>query len=90
MQRALVTGAMSGIGRAIAVALRRAGHEVLATGRNQAALQALAAEAPGIETLCLDLSDRPAVEMALRDVDIDILINNAGIMPTPGPFGACP
>jgi 3-hydroxy acid dehydrogenase / malonic semialdehyde reductase len=87
MQRALVTGATSGIGRSIAVALRRAGHEVLATGRNQAALRALAAEAPGIETLCLDLSDRPAVEMALRDVDIDILINNAGIMPTPGPFG---
>lgn len=87
MQRALVTGATSGIGRAIAVALRRAGHEVLATGRNQAALQALAAEAPGIETLCLDLSDRPAVEMTLRDVDIDILINNAGIMPTPGLFG---
>lgn len=86
MQRAMVTGATSGIGRAIAITLRQAGYAVLATGRNQAALADLAAEAPGIETLCLDLSDRAALKAALTGVKVDILINNAGVMPKPGPF----
>lgn len=86
MQRAMVTGATSGIGRAIAITLRQAGYAVLATGRNQAALADLAAEAPGIEILCLDLSDRAALTAALTGVQVDILINNAGVMPKPGPF----
>lgn len=86
MQRAMVTGSTSGIGRAIAITLRQAGYAVLATGRNQAALADLAAEAPGIETLCLDLSDRAALKAALTGVKVDILINNAGVMPKPGPF----
>ncbi|WP_413873327.1 SDR family oxidoreductase [Albidovulum sp.] len=86
MQQVLVTGATSGIGRAIAVTLRKAGFAVAATGRNQAALAALAAEVPGIETLCLDLSDRTAVAGALAGRRVDILVNNAGVMPKPGSF----
>lgn len=86
MQQVLVTGATSEIGRAVAVALRKAGYAVSATGRNQAALATLAAEAPGIETLCLDLFDRPAVAGALAGRRVDILINNAGVMPKPGSF----
>lgn len=88
MNQVLVTGATSGIGRAIAVTLQKAGFAVTATGRNQAALAELAAEAPGIETLCLDLSDRSAVAAALQDRRTDILINNAGVMPRPGAFDA--
>ena len=38
MGQALVTGATSGIGRAIAIALRGAGHEVVAVGRRGEAL----------------------------------------------------
>lgn len=86
MQQVLVTGATSGIGRAIAVTLLKAGFAVAATGRNRAALEGLAAEAPGIETLCLDLSDRTAVAGALAARRVDILINNAGVMPKPGSF----
>lgn len=88
MERVLVTGATSGIGRAMAIVLRGAGYAVTATGRNAAALATLAAEAPGIETLALDLADRAAVEGALAGRRIDILVNNAGMMPRPGAFDA--
>lgn len=84
--RVLVTGATSGIGRSIAMVLHRAGYAVTATGRNGAALDALARAAPGIGTLRLDLSDPEAVELAMRGRHVDILVNNAGIMPLPGPF----
>ncbi|WP_323039125.1 SDR family oxidoreductase [Gemmobacter sp.] len=90
MERVLVTGATSGIGRAIAVTLQTAGYAVTATGRNAQALHDLAAEVPGIETLCLNLSDRQAVADALAGRRVDILVNNAGIMPPPGPFDAMP
>lgn len=86
MQRVLVTGATSGIGRAIAITLQKAGFAVTATGRNQAALAELTAEAPGIETLSLNLSDRAAVAEALNGRTVDVLINNAGVMPKPGVF----
>ena len=46
---------------------------------------ALRAACPGIETLCLDLSDRPAVAEVMADRSFDILINNAG-GPPPGDF----
>lgn len=86
MGQVLVTGATSGIGRAIAVTLQRAGFAVTATGRNQAALAGLAAEVSGIQTLCLNLSDRAAVAEAMAGRRVDILINNAGVMPKPGAF----
>lgn len=84
MEQVLVTGATSGIGRAIAVALQQAGYAVTAVGRNRAALADIAAA--GMQTLCLDLTDRTAVSAALAGRSIDILVNNAGVMPPPGPF----
>lgn len=88
MKRILVTGATSGIGRAMAVTLRRGGHQVFAVGRNEAALERLATEAPGVETLAVDLADAVATAEALGGRDFDVLVNNAGIMPPPGPFDA--
>lgn len=90
MNQVLVTGATSGIGRAIAEALHGAGYAVTATGRNAAALADLRASSPGIETLRLDLSDRMAVVEAMTGRSFDILVNNAGVMPKPAAFDEMP
>jgi len=83
---ALVTGATSGIGRAIAIALAKAGYEVLAVGRNRDALDELRALDPSIKPIRLDVKDRAAVEEAVRGLHVDVLVNNAGIMPPLGHF----
>jgi len=83
---ALVTGASSGIGRATALALSRAGARVAVGARRGDRLKSLAREAPGeMLVLDLDVTDRGSVEEAVAaTVDgfgsLDILVNNAGLM----------
>jgi NAD(P)-dependent dehydrogenase (short-subunit alcohol dehydrogenase family) len=86
---AVVTGASSGIGRATALALAKAGGAVLATGRDQGALGALAAEARAagwsVETLAADVSaaeapDRIVSAAASAFGGLDVLVNAAGII----------
>jgi len=90
---ALVGGGASGIGRATADSLARAGHRVVITGRRAEPLEAAAAElsraagAP-VHPLVGDLTDPKSAEAALRAVDerfggLDILVLNAG-GPVPG------
>jgi NAD(P)-dependent dehydrogenase (short-subunit alcohol dehydrogenase family) len=83
-QRALVTGATSGIGRAVALQLARDGAEVLVHGRDAARGSATVAEiatAGGKASfVSADLGDVAGVERLASEVgDVDILINNAGI-----------
>ncbi|RUR68186.1 SDR family oxidoreductase [Variovorax guangxiensis] len=78
-RRALVTGASSGIGRAVAARLAQAGAQVTAVGRNAAALAALHTEA-GCTPLVLDVADAPALERALAPLPaFDLVVNCAGI-----------
>jgi 3-oxoacyl-[acyl-carrier protein] reductase len=86
---ALVTGASRGIGRAIALALGRAGADVAVNYRDR---QPQAAEVVdtiltgGRQAIAVraDVSSRAAVEAMVREVEatlgpIDVLVNNAGV-----------
>jgi short-subunit dehydrogenase len=75
---ALVTGASSGIGRATALALARAGAKLELTGRDPVALEEVA-RATGGTFLAADLAEPRAVdELAGWAGPVDILVNNAG------------
>jgi 3-hydroxybutyrate dehydrogenase len=74
---ALVTGAASGIGAAIAKRLVTDGAYVLAVDRDEAGVKALADAVPGIEPLTCDLSDLDAVDAL--PAAVDVLVNNAGL-----------
>lgn len=83
---ALVTGASSGIGRAIATKLATDGTTVIAGARRLDRLQALAEQVNGIEPVELDVTDREAVQNAVdgivgRHGRLDVLVANAGVMP---------
>jgi meso-butanediol dehydrogenase / (S,S)-butanediol dehydrogenase / diacetyl reductase len=81
---ALVTGASSGIGTAIARRLLRDGHQVLAAGRDKARTQALAAESDSIRPWVGTLGSSAECDRLVRDCmqafgRIDVLVNNAGV-----------
>lgn len=75
---ALVTGASSGFGAACVRALRQRGLAVVATARREDRLAKLAEET-GCTPLTLDLHDTDAVYAKLGDLEVDVLVNNAGL-----------
>jgi Dehydrogenases with different specificities (related to short-chain alcohol dehydrogenases) len=78
---AAITGAASGIGRAIATAFADVGARLFLMGRHGATLQAAAATLPGdVRTHEVDVTDPRAVDAAAEACgEADILINSAGI-----------
>ncbi|MBB3731936.1 oxidoreductase [Nonomuraea dietziae] len=77
----LVTGASSGIGRATALELLRAGHIVYGAARRLDRMAAL--RDAGGHPVATDVTDEPRVERAVRAIldahgRIDVLVNNAG------------
>ncbi len=83
-QRALVTGATSGIGRAVALQLAREGAEVLVHGRDAArgadTVEELTAAGGKTSFVPADLGDVADVQwLASEAGEVDILVNNAGI-----------
>ncbi len=82
----IVTGANSGIGKAAAKELARAGATVILACRDTAKGDAAAREMTGdVEVRKLDLADLDSVLAFAGTVNgpVDVLINNAGVMGTP-------
>lgn len=77
-QTALVTGANTGIGQAIAVAMGRAGAHVICAGRSSSA--ETAGMIASAEELTLDFADPMAARDTFSSREVDILVNNAGII----------
>jgi uncharacterized protein len=80
--RAIVTGASEGIGRALAVALARAGYPVTAVARNRERLDSLLAELTGDDhrVLVADLASEAGVAAVTAAIERDhcaLLVNNA-------------
>lgn len=82
---ALVTGATSGIGRAVVQALVSAGLQVVAVGRDREALAELA-RWPGVETAAVDVRDSEQLAALVARFPIDVLVNNAGVLSTRAAF----
>ncbi len=86
MKTALITGASSGIGRATAIALAKAGFSLILCGRRQERLDELKNKLSTLgrmHTLNFDIRDKDAVFKAIDSLPsdikaIDVLINNAG------------
>jgi NADP-dependent 3-hydroxy acid dehydrogenase YdfG len=90
-QIAWVTGGGTGIGAGIAIALHRAGAQVVAVGRRLAPLQAMAQSVAAIESKgrsidvhALDVGDRNAVTQLVTDLEakhqrVDMLVHCAGM-----------
>ncbi len=82
-QKALVTGASGGLGRAIALQLARDGAEVIVHGRDAArgaaTVEAIQAEGGRARFVSGDLSDPADIKRLIENVgEIDVLVNNAG------------
>jgi 2-deoxy-D-gluconate 3-dehydrogenase len=80
---ALVTGAASGLGAAIAKALAEAGAQVAVHGNRRAATDTAAEIGPSAAAFQADLSDTAGAEKLFAEVKrrferVDILVNNAG------------
>ena len=92
---ALITGATSGIGRALAERFAQDGHELILVARNETRLATarrdleMAYDVP-VSDCPLDLTQPDAPEtllhhLAIENADVDALVNNAGFA-TYGPF----
>jgi NAD(P)-dependent dehydrogenase (short-subunit alcohol dehydrogenase family) len=81
----VITGAGSGLGRAMARRLARDGHRLVLLGRTAATIQAVAGEiGTGAWAMACDVADPGSVkaafaEIARREPRIDVLINNAAV-----------
>ena len=77
MKSILITGATSGIGKALAIKCADNGYSVIACGRNKEALDELS-KYSNISGCQFDVSDLEDTKRALANVEFDIAVLNAG------------
>jgi len=85
----VITGASSGIGRAMAQRMASQGQTVVAIGRRAVPLEALAASAPDIEACVADVATeggQAAIVAAVSQRPVRWLIHNAGVLEPVGPL----
>lgn len=96
---ALVTGAGTGVGRAVAIALAKAGYNVVLAGRRKEPLDAVAAEINAIGQQALGVPTDVSQRQSILDLfaktkatfgRLDVLFNNAGIGAPPVPLEDLP
>lgn len=76
----LITGATSGFGTACARRFAQAGWDLILSGRRADRLAQLQSELGSeVRTLVLDVRDREAVNSLLSGLEVDVLLNNAGL-----------
>jgi len=78
---ALVTGANTGMGAAVTEILTKRGLTVYGVARNKERLDEVAATT-GMIPLAVDITDIDALSAAVEGLEIDVLINNAGVSAT--------
>jgi NAD(P)-dependent dehydrogenase (short-subunit alcohol dehydrogenase family) len=89
---AVVTGAGSGIGRAVALALAKVGYTLVVAGRKLPPLEDVVREAgAGAIAVTTDVADRSSIEALFARVAkefgrLDLLFNNAGTGSAPAPL----
>jgi uncharacterized oxidoreductase len=80
----LITGATSGIGRALAEAFHQRGNHLIIAGRRQDMLDEITAANPGMHGMQLDIEHEHSIDSFASRIreqfpELNVLINNAGI-----------
>jgi len=87
-QTIMITGATSGIGKALCQKLAARGNQVVAVGRSQDKLDALMQDLKGACAMCCDLTSKSSTIALAQQIEhqglpVSVLINNAAVQYTP-------